>query len=151
MSKNEQLFNNWRNFSKEYLKEFLHNVEDLAGIVQNPMNYSEEQIEEWRNRALACYNKWNEITVKYKDDFRGLVKETLDHLRSQEILYDVYTHAESGCTWYEESNDNMRQKWLVDGNDGCVEVHSWSVNKQEALDVIKELVEKQGYTFNENS
>jgi len=60
----------------------------------------------------------------------------------------VYVHPESGSTWIEEAIYTKRQEYLITRNDGCVEIFKRDLNRQEALGVVKDLVDNKGYEFN---
>jgi len=149
MTEREQLFHEWKNIS-ENINDILFVIERLAGIVQNDINIPEEQIKQWREDAFKCYTYWNKEAFNFSERIKELAGKTLTHLRQKEILYDVYTHAESGCVWYAESNQIEQHKTLVERQDGCVELYVQGLTKQDALNIINILVVEQGYTKNTN-
>lgn len=128
----------------------MSDIESLSGIVQNDINIPEEQIKEWREIALICYTKWNEISSSYGEDFKELVKKTLNNLRQYETLYDVYVHPESGCAWYVESTEVEREKQFA-GNDGCIEFYKQGITKQEVVNTLKYLAGELGYTYTDEN
>lgn len=128
MHEYEKLFDKWGDLGEK--------VYSLQGIVQNPVEIPEEQIKEWRD-----------IAAKLWLEFRDLTEVTLHELRKNKT-YDVYVHPESGATWIEEAIDTKRQEYLITRNDGCVEIFKRDLNRPEALDVVKDLVDNKGYEFN---
>ena len=74
----EGVFNEWCDF-QESIEDHLESINVLRGIVQNPVNISEDQIKEWREVAFKNWVKFEKFSI----EFKGLVAKTLNHLRSE--------------------------------------------------------------------
>jgi len=124
-----ELFREWKALSLK--------IQTLSCIVQNQGTILEEQIKDWRNLAFSNWNQLKELTGK-----------TLNFLRNYKNImkFDVYTHAESCSVWMREATEEEREENLITRNDGCVNLFKQNLSEEEVKEVIKGLVNDQGFS-----
>lgn len=142
-SERETLFNEWKDFPKRFDTIFLK-ISNLNNIVQNPGNFSDSDIQEWRDIALSNWVEFKETAEDFLDSYKDLTKRTLDHIRIK--TYDVYIHSESDDVWYETTSP---YNTYIE-NMPTVEKIMINVNETIAKAKVKEILESWNIKENTN-